>query len=70
MQSCMTQEDVGLMLWKWLPPGGDFQHLASWRELVVATACCRLRCLHMVRQRSLLMKRQCSVSLNPEAGCC
>ena len=31
-------EDVGLMLWKWLPPGGDFQHLASWRELVVATA--------------------------------
>ena len=31
-------EDVGLMLWKWLPPDGDFQHLASWRELVVATA--------------------------------
>ncbi|HEY2263860.1 MAG TPA: AAA family ATPase [Streptosporangiaceae bacterium] len=31
-------EDVGLMLRKWLPPGGDFQHLASWRELVVATA--------------------------------
>jgi hypothetical protein len=31
-------EDVGLMLWKWLPPGGDFQHLPSWRELVVATA--------------------------------
>src|SRR5580704_16117905 len=26
------------MLWKWLPPGGDFQHLPSWRELVVATA--------------------------------
>src|SRR5215831_17750133 len=26
------------MLWKWLPPNGDFQHLASWRELVVATA--------------------------------
>jgi hypothetical protein len=31
-------EDVGLMLWKWLPPNGDFQHMASWRELVVATA--------------------------------
>jgi len=31
-------EDVGLMLWKWLPPKGDFQHLPSWRELVVATA--------------------------------
>lgn len=31
-------EDVGLMLWKWVPPHGDFQHLPSWRELVVATA--------------------------------
>jgi gluconate kinase len=31
-------EDVGLMLWKWMPSNGDFQHLASWRELVVATA--------------------------------
>jgi predicted kinase len=31
-------EDVGLMLWKWIPPNGDFQHLPSWRELVVATA--------------------------------
>jgi predicted kinase len=31
-------EDVGLMLWKWLPPQGDFQHLPSWRELVVTTA--------------------------------
>jgi predicted kinase len=31
-------EDVGLMLWKWLPRNGDFQHLPSWRELVVATA--------------------------------
>ncbi len=31
-------EDVGLMLWKQLPPDGDFQHLPSWRELVVATA--------------------------------
>jgi hypothetical protein len=31
-------EDVGLMLWKWLPPNGDFQHLPSWRELVIATA--------------------------------
>lgn len=31
-------EDVGQMLWKWLPREGDFQHLASWRELVVATA--------------------------------
>ncbi|MEV8441736.1 AAA family ATPase [Actinosynnema sp. NPDC051121] len=31
-------EDVGLMLWKWLPPNDDFQDLPSWRELVVATA--------------------------------
>src|SRR6202012_204932 len=31
-------EDVGLMLWKWMPPNGDFQHLPSWRALVVATA--------------------------------
>jgi gluconate kinase len=31
-------EDVGIMLWKWLPSDGDFQHLASWRDLVVATA--------------------------------
>jgi hypothetical protein len=31
-------EDVGLMLWKWMPPNGDFQHLPSWRELVVETA--------------------------------
>ena len=31
-------EDVGLMLWKWVRPDGDFQHLPSWRELVVATA--------------------------------
>jgi predicted kinase len=31
-------EDVGLMLWKWLPPNEDFQDLPSWRELVVATA--------------------------------
>ncbi len=31
-------EDVGLMLRKWMPPSGDFQHLPSWRELVVATA--------------------------------
>jgi gluconate kinase len=31
-------EDVGLMLRKWVPPNGDFQHLPSWRELVVATA--------------------------------
>jgi hypothetical protein len=23
-------EDVGLMLWKWIPPNGDFQHLPSW----------------------------------------
>ena len=26
------------MLWKWLPRNDDFQDLASWRELVVATA--------------------------------
>ena len=31
-------EEVGIMLWKWLPRSGDFQHLPSWRELVVATA--------------------------------
>ncbi len=31
-------EDVGLMLWKWICPHGDFQHLPSWRELTVATA--------------------------------
>jgi predicted component of type VI protein secretion system len=31
-------EDVGLMLWRWLPPDGDFQNLPSWRELVLATA--------------------------------
>ena len=31
-------EDVGLMLWKWMPPNGDFQHLPSWRQLTVATA--------------------------------
>jgi predicted kinase len=31
-------EDVGLMLWKWIRPDDDFQHLPSWRELVVATA--------------------------------
>jgi predicted kinase len=31
-------EDVGLMLWKWMRPNGDFQDLPSWRELVVATA--------------------------------
>jgi len=31
-------EDVGIMLWKWMPPNDDFQHLPSWRELVVATA--------------------------------
>lgn len=31
-------EDVGLMLWKWLEPNDDFQDLAAWRELVIATA--------------------------------
>jgi broad-specificity NMP kinase len=31
-------EDVGLTMWKWIRPNGDFQHLPSWRELVVATA--------------------------------
>jgi AAA domain len=31
-------EDVGLMLWRWMPPNDDFQDLPSWRELVVATA--------------------------------
>jgi thymidylate kinase len=31
-------EDVGLMVRKWVRADGDFQHLPSWRELVVATA--------------------------------
>jgi predicted kinase len=31
-------EDVGIMLWKWLPANDDFQDLPSWRELVLATA--------------------------------
>jgi hypothetical protein len=31
-------EDVGIMLWKQIGPNDDFQHLPSWRELVVATA--------------------------------
>lgn len=31
-------EQVGVMLWKFMRPNGDFQDLASWRELVVATA--------------------------------
>jgi predicted kinase len=31
-------EDLGLVLWKWLPPNDDFQDLPSWRELAVATA--------------------------------
>ena len=31
-------EQVGVMLWKWMRPNGDFQDLPSWRELVVATA--------------------------------
>jgi predicted kinase len=31
-------EDVGQMLWRWLPRTEDFQDLPSWRELVVATA--------------------------------
>jgi hypothetical protein len=30
-------EDVGLMLWEWMRPNDDFQHLLSWRELVVST---------------------------------
>src|SRR5215467_9483977 len=33
-----NQGDDGITLWKWLPSDGDFQHMASWRELVVATA--------------------------------
>lgn len=31
-------EQVGAMLWKFMPPNDDFQDLPSWRELVVATA--------------------------------
>jgi len=34
----------------------------------ICDGCCRPRCLHMVRQQFLLMKRQRSVSLNPKAG--
>ncbi|TWS25916.1 ATP-binding protein [Tsukamurella sputi] len=34
----LDPEDVGAMLWKWLPRNDDFQDLASWRELVVASA--------------------------------
>ena len=36
-------EEVGLMLRKQVPGDGDFQHLPSWRELVVATALSLLR---------------------------
>ena len=35
--------------------------------MIGKSRCCRPRCLHMVRQRSLLIKRQRSVSLNPKA---
>jgi hypothetical protein len=31
-------EDIGYLPWKWMRPADDFQHLPSWRELVVATA--------------------------------
>jgi predicted kinase len=31
-------EQVGVMLWKFMPPNDDFQDLPSWRELVVAAA--------------------------------
>ncbi|GAA3879791.1 AAA family ATPase [Saccharothrix violaceirubra] len=31
-------EELGITLWKWVPPNDDFQNLAAWRELVVATA--------------------------------
>jgi broad-specificity NMP kinase len=31
-------EELGLMLWRWVEPNDDFQDLASWRELVIATA--------------------------------
>lgn len=32
-------EELGIMLWKWgVPANDDFQDLASWRELVIATA--------------------------------
>ena len=31
-------EQVGVMLWKFMRPNGDFQDLPSWRELVVAAA--------------------------------
>lgn len=36
-------EQVGVMLRQWVPGNGDFQHLPSWRELVVATALSLLR---------------------------
>ena len=31
-------EQVGALLWKWVPQNDDFQDLPSWRELVVAAA--------------------------------
>jgi AAA domain len=31
-------EDLGVVLRKWVGSDGDFQHLPSWRELVVTTA--------------------------------
>jgi hypothetical protein len=31
-------EQVGVMLWEFMRPNGDFQDLPSWRELVVAAA--------------------------------
>jgi hypothetical protein len=40
------------------------EHVVADRRTVPA-GCCRPRCLHMVRQQSLLMKRQRSVSLYP-----
>ena len=46
-------EDVGIMLWKWLPSDGDFQHMASWRELVVATALSLRRELNWVSSMKL-----------------
>jgi hypothetical protein len=71
----VIEDRSGITGARWSPDGEDILKLRA----VVATGdlddCCRPRCLHMVRQQSLLMKRQRSVSLNPRpaapgAGAC
>ena len=52
-------EDVGLMLWEWMPPNEDFQDLPSWRELVVATA------LSLRRHHADTLSSRCRLSATP-----